>query len=260
MTKKIKALLIDLEGTLYFKDKQLPGVAEVLSKLQELGLSMKFLTNTDSKTTNSITRKLDTMGFSINEADIFTPITAAIKFLESQKEKNSYFLLSENVKNSFIKYAKEDEKVDYVIIGDFRDTVNYETLNIAFQHIMAGSELIALQKGKYFIRDNGYNLDTGSFVKMLEYSSGKKARVLRKPSSDFFYLALNDLGVKPNEALVIGDDMTTDILGAHNTGIESVLVKTGKYNFHNMKQLPIKPNHIINSIVQLPALLINING
>jgi ribonucleotide monophosphatase NagD (HAD superfamily) len=83
---------------------------------------------------------------------------------------------------------------------------------------------VALQKGRYFVREEGYFLDTGAFVAMLEYSSGKTARVLGKPSQEFFHLALSHVGCTPAEAAIVGDDINTDIAGAARTGALGVLV------------------------------------
>lgn len=252
-----KALLIDLEGTLYVKNEPIDGAVEVIADLKRLGIPLRFLTNTDSKTPKGMKVKLDQMGFDIAETEIFTPVTAAMKFLEQQKRKSGYFLVTAELQTLFAPYAVKDQTADYVVVGDFRDHVEYETLNKAFQHIMSGAELIALQKGKYFIRENGYNLDTGAFVQLLEYASDKTAYVLGKPSKDYFSLALDELAVSAEEAAIIGDDLTTDIMGADMIGAEGILVKTGKYTTAALTQPAVKPDKIIDSIRQLPLLLKN---
>lgn len=46
-----------------------------------------------------------------------------------------------------------------------------------------------------------------------------------KPFKKYILKALNDLGVKKDEAIFIGDQVFTDVWGAHNAGIRAVLVK-----------------------------------
>lgn len=255
MRGKIKALLLDLEGTLYFKGAPIPGAVEALDRLKQMGLELRFLTNIDSKTTETIKADLAQMGLPLPVDRIFTPATAALQFLRQNPGKRCYCLLSEELSAAFAPYLQGDGPVDYVIVGDFRESVSYERLNTAFRHIVAGAEIVALQKGRYFVRQEGHFLDTGAFVAMLEYGSGKTARVLGKPSQEFFQLALSHMGCTPAEASIVGDDISTDIAGAANTGALGVLVQTGKYSVETTAASAVRPDHEIGSIADLPRLL-----
>lgn len=253
--KPIKALLLDLEGTLYFKGAPISGAKQALATLREMPLQLRFLTNTDSKTSRTIRDDLVSMGLAIEEHEIFTPATAALCFLRQNSDKRCHCLLSPDLATAFAPYSATEGQVDYVVIGDFRGSVSYETLNTAFRHIMAGAEIIALQKGRFFVRSDGYNLDTGAFVQLFEYASGKTARVLGKPSADFFRLGVEQLGCRLEEAAVVGDDVTTDIAGAKQVCALAVLVRTGKYNYQNLERAPTQPDLVIDSIGDLPSLL-----
>lgn len=253
--RTIKALLLDLEGTLYFKGAPIPGARQALATLREMPLQLRFLTNTDSKTSRTIQGDLANMGLAIEEHEIFTPATAALYFLRQNPDKRCHCLLSPDLAAAFAPYCATGGQVDYVVVGDFRGSVSYETLNTTFRYLMAGAEIIALQKGRFFVRSDGYNLDTGAFVQLFEYASGKTARVLGKPSADFFRLGVEQLGCSLEEAAVVGDDVTTDIAGARQVGALAVLVRTGKYSYQNLEQSPIQPDVVIDSIGDLPALL-----
>jgi HAD superfamily hydrolase (TIGR01458 family) len=255
MKQKIKALFIDLEGTLYFKSKQIEGADNTIKLLRQKGFILRFLTNTDSKSTHSIVKDLEDMGLDIHEEEIFTPITALRQFIKQNEGKKFHMLLSNELKNEFIKDISSDVYVDYVVVGDFRDAVSYESLNKAFQYIMEGAEIIALQKGKYFIRSNGYNIDTGAFVSLFEYASGKTAHVLGKPSVEFFNLALQNIGYQSSETAIIGDDITTDIVGARRCKSLPILVRTGKFNHITLEQSTEKPEYIVESIADIPKIL-----
>ena len=56
------------------------------------------------------------------------------------------------------------------------------------------------------------------------------------PSETFFKIALESLQVSLNEVIVVGDDITSDIVGAERMEMRSVLVKTGKF----------KPTQLLN--------------
>lgn len=67
----------------------------------------------------------------------------------------------------------------------------------------------------------------------------------RKPEAGLFIHAKNDLNINLEESWVVGD-RTSDIMAAHNTGMRSVLVKTG-YAGQDGKY-DVKPDFIANDL------------
>ncbi|MFA6226457.1 MAG: HAD-IA family hydrolase [Methanoregula sp.] len=119
---------------------------------------------------------------------------------------------------------------------------------------MDGAELIALEKNHWMAHD-GLSLSAGPFVQALEFASGKTAMVMGKPSKTFFDLALRDMGLRNEQVAMIGDDITTDIGGAHHAGMRSILVRTGKFLEDAVRNATVKPTHIIDSIAHLEDIL-----
>ena len=54
---------------------------------------------------------------------------------------------------------------------------------------------------------------------------------------------------------MIGDDINSDVGGAQVAGLKAVLVRTGKYRQAYAEASAIKPDYVIDSIADLPALL-----
>ena len=249
-----KAIFFDLDGTLYFREKAIEGALETVDYLKSKGYICRFLTNTDSKKTIHVLDKVKKLGFNIELDEIYTPVTASVKFLRCNKESKIYPLVSDNIINEYDEFTISEENVDYIIIGDCRDKINYDNLNKAFKVIGENTEIIALQKGRYFYDHTGKNLDTGAFVAMMEYATRKSSKVLGKPSESFFNMLLQDLKLKPSEIIIIGDDISTDIVGANNIGAMGVLVKTGKY----MDQIKLDvaiPDLVLDSVADLKGYL-----
>jgi ribonucleotide monophosphatase NagD (HAD superfamily) len=69
-----------------------------------------------------------------------------------------------------------------------------------------------------------------------------------KPSKEFFHLALGDMGLGPEQAVMIGDDIQTDVAGAQSAGMRGVLVRTGKFREENTRRSSIRPDLTIDSI------------
>jgi HAD superfamily hydrolase (TIGR01458 family) len=146
--------------------------------------------------------------------------------------------------------------VDAVIVGDLGDRWDYEVLNRAFGQLMDGAALIALQRNRYWETAEGLALDAGPFVAALEYAVGREAEVVGKPSPAFFELVLSDLGVGASAAAMVGDDVEADVGGALEAGIAGILVRTGKYREEDVTSSGIEPTATVDSIADVPALLI----
>ena len=246
----VKAIFFDLDGTLYFKGNAIKGAVETVDYLKSKGYICRFLTNTDSKPTSSILDRVTDMGFHISLDEIFTPVTASVKFLEQKKDASVYSFVSDNIILEYEKFRISEDTVDYLVIGDCRDKVSYSNLNKIFKLIGEHTEILALQKGRYYYDTTGKNLDTGAFVSMMEYASNKNSTVLGKPSESFFNILLQGLKLCPSDILIIGDDITTDIVGANRISANSALVKTGKYK----DQINLKtgtPDYVLDSVADL---------
>jgi len=253
----IKGILTDIDGTLYFKESSIPGAVEAVSILRKLGLKILFFTNTDSKSPKTILEILKNYGFSVDEEEVFTPIIALKEFLAKYPNKKLFFVTTIEVEQEFQKFRKVNgsEIPDFVIIGDFHDNWDVNRLNKAFKFVFKGAKLLGTQGNRYYLDKLGEPvIDTGSFVQMIANAANVDFKIFGKPVREFFLQALKKLNLKPEEALVIGDDLESDIEGAINSGIKGILVKTGKGQYYDPKTSKDKPFMVINSISNLPEL------
>ena len=119
---------------------------------------------------------------------------------------------------------------------------------------MNGAELIALEKDRYWMAPDGLSLSAGPFVTALEFATGKRATIIGKPSQAFFDRALDEIGLRAGQVAMIGDDIITDVAGAHRAGMKSILVKTGKYLKDTENNSVIKPTYSIDSLAHLSEI------
>jgi HAD superfamily hydrolase (TIGR01458 family) len=255
--KDIRGFLIDLDGVLYVGNKAIKGARETIDLLRDRKYSFRFISNTTRKCRNTIAEQLSSMGFDIPIEYIFTPPLAAVAWLKNAGKHDCYLLTTEDVYRDFEQECVCDtgSKVDFVIIGDAGDKLTYDNLNTAFRHLMNGADLIALEKDRYWMTPDGLSLSAGPFVQALEFATGKAATIVGKPSKTFFDLALRDMGLRVDQAAMIGDDILTDIGGARTIGMQGILVRTGKYRKDAVDNAVIKPECIIDSIAQLRDIL-----
>jgi ribonucleotide monophosphatase NagD (HAD superfamily) len=150
--------------------------------------------------------------------------------------------------------AGPGERATHVLVADPSYGATYDDLDAAFRALRAGAELVATQVNRIARRDDGEHLDTGGWVRLLEYATGQTARVLGKPSPEFFTAPLDALGRGPDTALVVGDDLTADIGGGRSVGAATVLVRSGKGD-RSQPDAAAEPDAVIDSVADLPGLL-----
>jgi HAD superfamily hydrolase (TIGR01458 family) len=255
--KGIKGFLIDLDGVLYVGTKAIEGARESIDFLRGREYPFRFVSNTTRKCRKTIANHLLSMGFDIPIEYIFTPPLAAIAFLKKTGKHRCYLLTMGDVHLDFEqdRFFNASTTADFVIIGDAGDNFTYDHLNTAFRYLMNGADLIALERDRYWMAPGGLCLSAGPFVQALEFATGKKATIMGKPSRTFFELAISDMGLRADQVAMIGDDIITDIGGARETGMQGILVRTGKYRKESVDVADIKPGYIIDSIAQLHEIL-----
>jgi HAD superfamily hydrolase (TIGR01458 family) len=245
---RVRGLLLDLDGTLYVGNEPVEGAREAVEKLRSSGLAVRYVTNTTRRPRRAVRENLVSLGFRVEEAEIFTPARAAAGMI---RERSCFPLVDESLVEDLGEVDVLGDRPDYVLVGDLGEGFNYDRLNAAFRRLMDGAELLALQKNRYWRTDEGLSLDAGPFVAALEYASGKTATVVGKPERDFFRLALEDMGLDQGEVAMVGDDAESDVAGAQAAGLVGVLVKTGKYR----QGFEGTPDLVLESVAALPRAI-----
>ncbi|HEY7773332.1 MAG TPA: TIGR01458 family HAD-type hydrolase [Marinagarivorans sp.] len=256
----IRAILFDLDGTLYIGDAPIDGARATLAYLREKSYTLRFLTNTTTKSQAQILVNLQQMGFDIAEDELISAPVAARLELAAINQKMSkpiriWPLVDDAIKTDFDMFDYDDQMPDYVVLGDIGERWNLALINHLFNVLHSGAQLIALHKNRFWQTTSGLKADIGFFIAGFEYVCSKKALVMGKPNQDFFNRVLASAKVPAHQALMVGDDIDSDIDGAQQLGIRGALVETGKFRQHYFEQSDVKPNHVIASMVQLQQML-----
>ncbi|KAM4704105.1 phospholysine phosphohistidine inorganic pyrophosphate phosphatase [Rhinophrynus dorsalis] len=229
----VRAVLLDVSGVLYDSGgpaggSAIRGSVEAVNRIRKSGLKLRFCTNESQATRSQFVQKLQRFGFNIAEEEVTAPGPAA-RHLMKERGLRPHLLVHDDLLPEFDSIDKSDPNC--VLIGDAAENFSYQNMNRAFQLLISLEKpvLISLGKGRYYKETDGLKLDVGAYMKALEYACDISAEVVGKPSQNFFLSALTEMGVKPEEALMIGDDVVNDIGGAQSCGIRAVLVRTGKY-------------------------------
>lgn len=255
--ERIKGVLLDIDGVLYTGDSPVLGARESIQYLQDNQIPFRCLSNTTRKSRASVSEKLKIYGLDVPERLIFTPAVALASLLKDKNIKKCFFLTDGDVKQDLLVdgITHCNSGAEAVVVGDAGDNFSYSSMNTAFRLLTDGVLFYALEKDRYWMANEGLSLSAGPFVYGLEYASGIQAQLVGKPSSAFFKTALDSMNVCASQAIMVGDDIFSDIDGSQKAGMKGVLVKTGKYTRERFEKSGISPDLIINSIQELPEIL-----
>ncbi|HKT44606.1 MAG TPA: TIGR01458 family HAD-type hydrolase [Gaiellaceae bacterium] len=252
------AILLDIDGVLHVSGHPLPGAAEAVSRLRAAGHRLRFVTNTTTRSRAKLAEELRTAGIEVDDAEVQTTADAAVSALRGRRV---LALVMQGLVGDLDGIELVGEGADAVLVGGADETpetnlvFSYMNLARAFAELEMGARLYCLHRNRWWQTARGPLLDAGAFVAGLEYAADVEAVVLGKPSPSYFNAALEALDADPDRAWMVGDDLESDVAGAHAMGINTVLVRTGKFRPDAVEASRVHPDGIVSSIGQLPDWL-----
>ncbi len=250
----IRGLLFDLDGVFHVGDQLLSGAVETLDFLSGNSIPFRIVTNTTTRSRASLVARMRSLGLPLEVGDVITAPFAAALHLKTLNRPRCRFIVSPDTRNEFIGFENHETDPQIIVLGDFEDQVSYPMLNSIFNQMVAGAELVALHKGRFWETEAGLKVDLGLFVAGLEYTTGKSATIIGKPSRAIFELALKELQLDASECAMIGDDIYNDVGGAQRAGLKGILIRTGKYRPNWEDGNEVRPDSIIGSLAEVGLL------
>jgi HAD superfamily hydrolase (TIGR01458 family) len=245
---RIQGCLIDLDGTVYQEDQAIDGAAAAIATLRRAGIPFRFATNTTRLPRVELAKRLGTLGIPARPEEILSAPAAAARWLRSRGAERVRLLLAQATWEEFAGLELDDQRPQYVVVGDLGNEWTFEILDSAFRNLKEGTELVAIQRNRYWRTQGHLSLDAGPFVAALEYAAETTATLVGKPSPAFFADAARELGLPPERIAVIGDDLEGDVLGAKEAGMIGVAVRTGKYRPEDEERLQEAADVVVDSI------------
>jgi len=226
-----QALVLDMEGVLHVDWAALPGSPEAVQRFLAAGIEVAVLTNTTGRTRAEIADRLAALGIPMPAERIVTSASATAAHLRNATPPPRVYALAEgDVLAEFAGLDLVDRPgdADTIVLGGPDGTWTYPALNAVFAALMRGAALVAMQRNRWWTTRAGPALDAGMFVAGLEYAAGVSATVIGKPSPAIFAAACALTGADPAQAMMVGDDLESDLRPAAQVGMATCLVRTGK--------------------------------
>jgi len=258
---RFKAAVLDLDGVLMLGSDAVPGAQSALKKLRGYGLRIRIITNNSTKSRSALRRHLFENGFVVEEEELITSASGTAHYLKERFGGGRVYVIGEEGLAEELDRAGfdlvPDESADFVVVGLDRN-FTYKKLAIALNALRKGARFIATNEDATLPVEFGAMPGAGAMVAALIWCSQKKPEaVIGKPNLFLFEQAIRELETKPEETLLVGDRLETDILGGNDLGFFTVLVLTGASTEKDSERAhaDYKPKLVLKSFAELPEKL-----
>ena len=250
--------LIDMDGVIYRENLLIPGAADFVQALTATGTPFLFLTNNSAPTPEDLAVRLKHLGIhGLSGRHFYTSALNTADFLSETDPACTVFVIGEGGLLTALherKIANDAIQPRYVVVGEGAATM--EKLAKAHEYIERGAQLLATNPDNWCpVSSEKTRPGAGATAAFLEASTGRRAYYLGKPNGYMFHRArrkLAELALRePDQVVMIGDTMETDIRGAIEAGLQAFLVLSGSTRFEALSDYVYQPTRVLQSVADL---------
>jgi len=249
----VKGVLLDLDGTVYYGPREVPGAAAFVRRLEDRGVAYLFVTNRANRTPGEICGHLQEYGIACTQEHILTSAQATAEHLGSG---SVYYVGEEGLRLALqeVGLAITEASPDAVVVS-FDRGFTYDKLERACRLIDAGARFIATNPDKALKMENGLAPGTGAIVAAVAAGCGQEPVVIGKPEPLIFEIALRRLGLAGEDVIAVGDNVDTDIEAGHAAGIRTALLLTGVSTREDLPRASAPPTWVAANFEELEKAL-----
>lgn len=258
--KSCKLFLFDMDGTLYLGNRLFDFTQELLSNIRASGGRYLFMTNNSSKSVEDYIKKLASLGIAAEYDDFMTSSQATAYYLKKHFAGKRLYVsgtqsLKDELKKEGFEITDDTEKTEVIVSG-------FDT-ELTFRKLHDVSKMLCTRDIPYIATNPDYVCptefgsvpDCGSVSDMLYNVSGKRPLFIGKPSALMPRLAMEKCGVGPEQTVVIGDRIYTDIKSGLNAGALTVLVLSGETTEEILTASVDKPHLVLKDCSEMIPIL-----
>ena len=251
--RRKKVFFFDLDGTLYLGNELFEGVIEIIKALQEHGKRYFFLSNNSSKSTSDYLKKLNKLSLKATRENIILSQHPTISYLKKNNYTTVFLLGNESLKKEFIEegFALSESNPEIIVLA-FDQELTYNRLAKASYLLQKGLPYIATHLDDKCPTEDGFIPDAGGIAALLYKTTERMPVVFGKPNKEMLLFKLREIGVKPQDAVMFGDRLYTDIKMGISAGVTTCCVLSGETTLEMInKDKSEKPDYIINGIWEI---------
>jgi 4-nitrophenyl phosphatase len=248
---------MDMDGVLWKEDEPLVNLANFLQELNKRNIRFVFATNNATKSISQYRKKIKSVfHLTIEPWQIITSAYAAADYLSQRfpQKGNIYIIGGRGLMDALAKkgFNTPGDRSEIIAVAAGLDLkLTYKKLCRASLLIRNGKPFIGTNPDLTYPSPQGQIPGAGSILAALEAAAGVKPIIIGKPFAPMLTTAIERLGTNPDETLVIGDRLDTDILGGKNIGCRTALVLSGISTLGEVASSPYKPDLVAQSLDHL---------
>src|SRR5690349_7023656 len=230
----IKGLILDMDGVLWKADAPIGDLPSIFARIEALGLKVVFATNNGTRSPQQYVERLAGFGVRVEPWQVVTSSLCMAHLLGQKYEQGtSFFAIGEqgvfealHEKNFRTLSVAEAPEAQAVVMGIDRQ-INFEKMREATLLVRAGKPFYATNPDKTFPTPRGEIPGAGAWISVVVTATQVEPVYAGKPYPFIFELALERLGLRKQETLVVGDRLDTDIIAGQTFGAPCALVLSG---------------------------------
>jgi 4-nitrophenyl phosphatase len=251
----IQAVVCDMDGVLWRGDTPLDGMHDFFNFLHDNALPFMLATNNSGRSPAMYVEKIKRLGVdSVRAENIVTSGNATAAFLQGiYPPGTKVHVMGGPGLHDVIReagFTLVDKGAEAAVIGLWPE-MTYDHMRRAALAIRAGARFVATNPDPTFPTPEGLAPGTGSLVAAVQTATDVVPDVIGKPYAPMFDYVLERLGVPAENTLMIGDRLSTDILGGVNAGMKTALVFTGVNTPDDLVESDVQPTAAFDSIKAL---------
>jgi glycerol 3-phosphatase-2 len=258
-----QAVLLDLDGTVYYEDTPLPGAVELIRRMHAQATNYALISNSTTSPMRIVMR-LANMGVDVDLDRIYTAAASAAdyvikKFTRPGGARPHVFNLAtdgvEEMLEGLVDFVQTDaEPCDAVVIGAPSNShATPERQRTAVRFLRKGAAAVGICSDRTYPSERGLEIGSGALTWQLAYAAAVAPVFCGKPNAEFFSELCRRLGADPQWCLLVGDNLESDIMGAKAMGMRTVLTLTGVARRSDLTSLPpeAQPDLIIEDLTEM---------
>ncbi len=254
--KQKKSFFFDLDGTIYLGNKLFPGILELIDTLKNKNKNFYFLSNNSSKSTSDYLKKLKSLNLDVSLENIILSQHPTMDYLKNQGYRKIFLMGNQSLKEEFENEGFQlTEETPEIIVLAFDQELTYDRLSKATRFLFMNFPYIATHLDDRCPTEEGYIPDAGGIACLLYKTTERMPRVFGKPNKEMILFKLHQTGISPEDAVMFGDRLYTDIKMGINAGITSCLVLSGESTLKMVEESENKPDLIIDGVWDLLDVL-----
>ena len=250
---KATSILFDLDGTIYSGGAAINGAVEFIAKLVESSIDYRFITNRSDRSSEQVSKHLVSLGIACDSDLVVTSAMAAAKIVKGRRvsvvgSKNLHKIAEKA--GAFITHDDPDD----LLVG-FDPKINFNDITYICSLLRGNVRFLATNGDKCIKVGSQILPENGTVLATIELLTKRTPIILGKPNSLMIETALEVVSENNGSAIVIGDNLETDIAAADNAGLPSILILTGVTDKKTADASDIQPTWRVQNYQELSKLI-----